>query len=178
MWIAQSGLWTNGSEKHQVPRFIPRKSWSWSWKKLPGPEWALPASQPARKAASTHPLGNSRHSADVQPGSPAALGPAAGGDPRSPPGMFTDRVPDAWQLHFLLYSLPVPKATVAFSIIWKLICCFKIGTCPKSLSLSLCCKHMQDVYDSKQQECWGVSPALIKAGSSYNFTHVELSLLI
>lgn len=55
---------------------------------------------------------------------------------------------------------------------------FKRGPSPQSLSLSLCCKHMQDVYDSKQQECWGVSPALIKAGSSYNFTRVELNSLI
>lgn len=55
---------------------------------------------------------------------------------------------------------------------------FKRRTCPQSLPLSLCCKHMQDVYDSKQQECWGVSPALIKAGSSYNFTRVELNSLI
>lgn len=149
-----------------------RKSLGWSWKKIPGTDLCSLGNLP-EKLLTKHPLGNSLDSRDKQPKRPTTVG-----IPHSPLMRFADHVPDVWQWHFLLYRLPVLKATVAFSVIWKLICCFKRSTCPISLSFPPCCKHRQDVYDSKQQECWGVSPALIKAGSSYNFTHVELSLLI
>lgn len=149
-----------------------RKSLGWSWKKIPGTDLCSLGNLP-EKLLTKHPLGNSLDSRDKQPKRPTTVG-----IPHSPLMRFADHIPDVWQWHFLLYRLPVLKATVAFSVIWKLICCFKRSTCPISLSFPPCCKHRQDVYDSKQQECWGVSPALIKAGSSYNFTHVELSLLI
>lgn len=147
----------------------PQKSLGWSWKRIPGIEFCL--KNLPEKLLTKHPLENNPDSRDKQPRRAWTVGVPHSHEVCRP-------CTRCLQQHFLLYPLPSLKATAAFSVTWKLICCFKRSICPISLSFSLRCKYMQDVYDSKQQERWGVSPALIKAGSSYNFTHVELRLLV
>lgn len=82
--VSQFYLWTNGSEKYYIPRFIHRKSLGWSWKKIPGTElcllWNL-----SEKLLTKHHLGNSPDSRDKQPRRPTTVS-----IPHSPLVRFAD----------------------------------------------------------------------------------------